>query len=240
MPPASRGLAFAAGGLSTLSPCVLPLIPVVLGTAASEHRWGPVALAAGLALSFTAIGLFVATVGFSIGVEADVFRTIAAVLLIALGAILLSPTLQEHFAIAAGPAGNWMSSRLGASSQSGLRGQFAVGLLLGAVWSPCTGPTLGAATLLAAQGQNLASAAATMAMFGLGAALPLLLLGSLSREAMMRLRSRLTPAGRGVRRALGIVLILVGLGIVSGYDKRIEALLVNISPDWLTRITTSI
>ncbi len=69
MTAANLELAFLAGILSTLSPCVLPLVPLLLGTAASEHRFGPVALAVGLALSFTAIGIFVATVGFAIGLR---------------------------------------------------------------------------------------------------------------------------------------------------------------------------
>jgi len=65
--------AVVAGVLSTLSPCVLPLLPVVLGTAVSQHRFGPVALAGGLAVSFVAIGLFVATIGFSIGLDLAAF-----------------------------------------------------------------------------------------------------------------------------------------------------------------------
>ena len=65
-------LAFLAGVLSTLSPCVLPLLPLVLSAAVSEHRFGPAALAAGLAASFVAIGLFVATIGFSIGLDAGI------------------------------------------------------------------------------------------------------------------------------------------------------------------------
>lgn len=67
------GFSFLAGVLSTLSPCELPLIPVVLGAAAGQHRYGPVALAAGLAISFTVIGLFVATIGFSVGLDGGVF-----------------------------------------------------------------------------------------------------------------------------------------------------------------------
>ena len=89
------GLAFLAGVLSVLSPCVLPLLPIVLGTAQSEHRLGPVALAAGLALSFTIIGLFVATIGFAIGLDTSVFRLVSAVLLIAIGTVLLVPRLHE-------------------------------------------------------------------------------------------------------------------------------------------------
>ena len=139
-------LALLAGVLSTLSPCVLPLLPIVLGAALTEHRFGPVALAAGLALSFVVIGLFVATVGFAIGLDQDIFRNVAAALLIVIGAVLLLPRLQAQVAVAAGPFGNWAQSQAGGMSRSGLAGQFAVGLLLGAVWSPCAGPTLGAAS----------------------------------------------------------------------------------------------
>src|SRR5262252_4746155 len=97
----SVALAFLAGVLSTLSPCVLPLLPIVLATAASEHRAGPVALAAGLALSFVAVGLFVALVGFSIGLDADVFRAVAAALLVAIGVVLVVPQYQARIALAA-------------------------------------------------------------------------------------------------------------------------------------------
>ena len=92
------GLALLAGVLSTLSPCVLPLVPIVLGTAASEHRLGPVALALGVAISFTAIGLFVATVGFSVGLDGEVFRTAAAAVLFCLGVVLMVPSFQARFA----------------------------------------------------------------------------------------------------------------------------------------------
>ena len=237
---ATIGLAFAAGALSTLSPCVLPLLPIVLGSAASQHRLGPLALAGGLALSFSAIGLFVATVGLAIGIDSGTFRTLAALLLIGLGLVLALPRLQEGFATVAGPIGGWAESRWGGFSTDGMRGQFAVGLLLGAVWSPCAGPTLGAASVLASQGQSLPVAALTMVLFGLGAALPLLLLGLLSRERMMRLRGRLMSAGGPVRASLGIILAVVGVAILTGGDKQIETWLLTISPDWLTRLTTSI
>lgn len=104
---ATLGLALLAGILSVLSPCVLPLLPIVLGAAASEHRMAPFALAAGLTISFTIIGLFVATIGFSIGIDEGVFRTIAAVIMIVFGALLVAPMLQTRLAVAAGPMSNW-------------------------------------------------------------------------------------------------------------------------------------
>ncbi len=106
------------------------------------------------------------------------------------------------------------------------------------MWAPCVGPTLGAASVLAAQGEHLGQVAVTMAAFGIGAALPLLLMGLLSREAMMRWRGRLLEAGHGGKVALGLMLALVGVMILTGLDKVIEAWLVELSPEWLTQLTT--
>lgn len=234
------GLAFLAGILSTLSPCVVPLLPLVLGAAVSEHRFGSVALAGGLALSFTAVGLFVATVGFAIGLDAGVFRTAAAILLAGVGLVLVLPRLQVGIAVAAGPVSNYSEQRFGGFSATGLWGQFSVGLLLGIVWAPCVGPTLGAASVMAARGENLGQVALTMLAFGLGGGLPLLILGMVSRETMMQLRTRLMSTGKGAKVALGLILIAMGLLILSGLDKELETYLVDLSPDWLNRLTTRI
>ena len=230
--------ALLAGILSTLSPCVLPLLPIILVSAVSEHRLGPLALASGLALSFVAVGMFIATIGYGIGLDAGFFRIIAATMLVALGIILLVPQLQTQIAAAASPISGWTEERFGGIETAGLSGQFALGLLLGAVWSPCVGPTLGAASVLAAQGQDLAQVALVMLAFGLGAALPLLLLGLLSRDTLMRWRGRLLDAGKGGKLVLGGLLVVIGVMILSGLDKRIEAALVEASPAWLTEITT--
>ena len=231
-------LAFLAGLLSTLSPCVLPLLPIVLGAALSQHKLGPVALAAGLALSFVIIGLFIATIGFSLGLDAGFFRFVAALIMIAIGLVLMMPALQMRLAAAGGPLSDWTEQRFGAVSGNGLGGQFLVGLLLGAVWSPCVGPTLGAASVLAAQGQNLAEVALTMLVFGIGAGVPLIALGFLSRETLMRSRETMLSAGKTLKVALGVVLVVVGLMILTGLDKRLETVLVEHSPDWLTDLTT--
>jgi cytochrome c biogenesis protein CcdA len=216
----------------------LPLLPIVLGAAASQHRLGPLALAGGLALSFTAIGLFVATIGFAAGLDTGFFRTVSAVLLIGVGLVLLVPRLQEQFALVAAPVSNWAGGYADNFTPGGLGGQFGLGLLLGAVWSPCVGPTLGAASVLAAKGENLPQVALAMLAFGVGAALPLLLLGILSREALMRWRSRLMEGGKAGKTALGLILVAVGLLVATGLDKRLEAILVEASPDWLTHLTT--
>ena len=227
-------LAALAGGLSILSPCVLPLIPLVLGTAASKGRSGSLLLAAGLVISFVAIGLFVSLIGFSIGLDGAFFRNISAVMLVVIGLILAVPMFSRRFAVAAGPMGNWLDRKLGGGDAS----QFAVGLLLGAVWSPCTGPTLGAAALLASQGQNLGQVILTMLAFGIGVAIPLIALGLASRELMMKWRGKLLSASGGLKIAMGVILAGVGLLILSGQDRLLEATLVDLSPAWLTALTT--
>jgi cytochrome c biogenesis protein CcdA len=230
--------AFVAGVLSVLSPCVLPLLPLVLGAAVAENRLGPGALAAGLAVSFTAIGLFIATIGFSIGFDRAVFRSVAAVLLVLIGFVLTVPAAQTRLAVAAGPVGNWAEQRFGGFSTSGLHGQFALGLLLGAVWSPCVGPTLGAASLTAARGENLQTLAVIMIVFGFGASLPLLLLGMLSREVLLHWRTRMMAAGKGGKIVLGAIMVLAGALIFSGMDRVLETAFVAASPQWLTDLTT--
>ncbi len=240
---ASLGLAGLAGVLSVMSPCVLPILPIVLGAAAARHRLGPAALAGGLAVSFVAIGLFFATAGFALDLDPAALRRPAAVVLVAIGAVLVLPPLQARLATAAGPVGQWADERLGGFSRRdggrrGIGGQFGLGLLLGAVWSPCAGPTLGAASALAAEGRNLGEVALTMAVFGLGAALPLLVLGSLSRDVLLRWRGRMVSVGQGLKAALGVMLIAGGALVVTGLDRGLEAAMVDASPAWLTAATT--
>jgi cytochrome c biogenesis protein CcdA len=232
------GFGYLAGALSTLSPCVLPLLPILIASATAQHRFGPLALALGLTLSFAAVGLFIATLGASVGLDAGVLRKGAALLLMAFGVLLLSARGQARFAYAAsnlGGAGEGVLARL---SGSGWRGQFAVGLALGVVWSPCVGPTLGAASTLAAQGSHVPQIALLMLLFGLGAATPLVVIGSLSREALHRMRGRLLAAGQRGRWLLGLALLLIGLAILTGQDRGFEAWVVEHSPDWLTALTT--
>jgi len=229
---------FLAGTLSTLSPCVLPLLPLVLGGAVAAHRFGMLALSAGLVLSFVSVGLFVAVAGFALNVDTDVFRIASAAMLGLLGVVLLSAALQQRFALAAGGLGNAGNRLMARITPAGLGGQFLLGVILGAVWSPCVGPTLGAASVLAAQGQDLGRVALVMVAFGVGAAVPLAVIGSLSREALMRWRGRMLGAGQGGKYLLGAGALAVSVLILTGGDHRVEAWLVGVSPAWLTDLTT--
>lgn len=240
MNAATLGLSFVAGSLSTLSPCVLPIVPILLATAVGAHRLGPFALAGGLALSFTLLGVALASAGSVIGLDVAVLRDAGAVLLIAFGLVLLSARVQRRFATAAAGvpgAGNRLLSGLRTDS---LAGQFVLGLVLGITWSPCVGPTLGAAITLASQGRDLGQVALAMAFFGVGAALPMMALGFASRQGIARMRGRLLAAGQAGKAVLGAVMIALGVLVLSGADKRLEAWTLDHSPQWLVRLTTAV
>jgi cytochrome c-type biogenesis protein len=231
-------LSYGAGALSTLSPCVLPLLPIVLFGVIAQHAWGPVALTAGLAVSFTAVGLFVALLGFSIGIDATVLRLGGAAFMTALGAVFLLPSLESRLAAAATPvamAGQSLRDRL---RPTGLGGQFILGVLLGAIWSPCSGPALGAAIGLAAQSETAAWAGLVMITFSLGAATPVLVLAYGSRTALLARRASLARLSQFGKPAMGSALIAVGLFILTGLDRIVETFLTRAMPDWLVALTT--
>lgn len=233
----SFGLSFLAGVLSTLSPCVLPLVPILLGSSVSSHRFGPYALIGGLMASYTVIGVVLGSMGANVGLEPDTLRVVGGVLLILFGAIMFSSVLQEHFsgAISRLGVGQGLLARF---NLNGLHGQFLLGMLLGIVWSPCVGPTLGVAITLASQGQALIQVGAVMLMFSLGAALPLMAIGMLSRRAMGRWRNRMLEAGQKAKKIFGAALLLLGLLVLSGADKSFERQAVHVMPDWLVTLTS--
>jgi cytochrome c-type biogenesis protein len=228
-------LGFAAGALSALSPCVLPLLPLVLAGAFERHRLGPLVLAAGLAASATVVGFAVALLGFTL--DRDLVRVIAGGLLVLVGLVLLIARLDMAVARAAAPIAAGAAALLARLGPGGLPGQLVGGALLGALWTPCGGPTLGAAIGLAAQRRSLGAAAAVMAAYSLGAVVPVLLLAYGSRRLMAR-PDRLALVTRLGKPAVGVALVLLGVLSVTGGDKVLETRVLDAMPGWLVDLTT--
>jgi len=228
-------LGFAAGALSAFSPCVLPLLPLVLAGAVERHRLGPLVLAAGLAASATVVGFAVALLGFAL--DRDLVRVLAGGLLVLVGLVLLIARLDVAVARAAAPIAAGAAALLARLGPGGLAGQFVVGALLGALWTPCGGPTLGAAIGLAAQRRSLGAAAAVMAAYSLGAVVPVLLLAYGSRRLAAR-PDRLALVARLGKPAVGVALVLLGMLSVTGGDKVLETRVLDAMPAWLVDLTT--
>lgn len=232
--------AWLAGVLTLINPCVLPLLPVVLAAAFQSGRFGPLALAAGLTLSFAAIGVSVTAFGHLIGINDQTINRAAAVMMIAFGAILLVPRAQAALATLASPLANGANQQLGRAQDAGLAGQFGIGALLGAVWSPCIGPTLGGAIGLAASGANLAQAAATMLFFGVGVSTVLLALAYGSRSVLAARRERLAAWMPWAKPVMGGVLIAVGLAVFFHLERHVEGWLLELMPAWLVDLSVRI
>lgn len=227
------GLALAgmAGVLASLSPCVLPLLPIVLAAAAAEHRFGPAALALGLAASFAGVGVALGLVGFAAGFDPDWLRLGAAALMLAAGLALLMAGLAARLSAAAERLVQPVAAFASGMAARGVGGQFALGAVLGLAWAPCTGPALGGALALSAQAATAPQAAATMVAFALGASLPLLALGYAARGSVPQLRRGLGRADAWARPVLGGALALFGLLVLTGLDKRIETAVTAALPD---------
>ncbi len=233
-------LGYGAGLLTLINPCVLPVLPLVLASATHRGKHGPLALAAGMSITFVVLGMTVITVGSSIGLDERLMSQISAALMVAFGLVLLVPKLNAQFALATGGLAERADSQVGDLQQSNLGGVFAAGALLGAVWSPCIGPTLGGAISLASQGQSLGYAATIMISFALGVATVIVALGYGTREAIRSRQSWLQPLAERSKSIMGVVLVIVGLAILFGLHHIIEAWLIQVLPIWLQDLSVAL
>lgn len=227
---ASIPLAFLAGVLGIMSPCVWPLVPVVMSSTATGGRLGSLGLALGLSTAFAVAGTLLTFVLLNLGIDPVFFRYIAAVLLILVGLTLLLPALTDWLTARL----SVLTARIDTSGQqgSGFASQFLVGALLGLVWLPCVGPTLGAAIALASMGQDMLMAFIVMFTFGLGTGAVLLAAGFASGALLQRLRPGIMQGAGTGKQLLGVLLLILGIMVLTGIDKVLETLALQMLPEW--------
>ncbi len=230
-------LAFIAGLLTILSPCTLPLVPIVIAGARARDARGPLALAAGLALTFGVVGGAFAAFGIEVG-SSDGPRIAAAALMVLIGGFLLVPSFAHALERALAPLAAWAGGRSSGGPAFGLAGQAGVGALLAVGWAPCAGPTLGAAMALAATGHSLPFAILTMSFYAAGAATALLAAGYGLKHLALNSRRRLASAAMIGRMMFGVTFVLTGIAIMTGFDHVLEAAFITHMPGWLVGFAT--
>ncbi len=233
-------LGYGAGLLTLINPCVLPVLPIILGSAMREERLGPVALAAGLSVAFVILGVGIAAAGPAIGLDNDLMAQIAAVLMITFGLVLLVPAFNIQFAAATAGISSQAEQQRGTLQNQGLMGHFLGGMLLGAAWSPCIGPTLGGAISLASQGESLLWATAIMASFALGTSTIILALAYGTREAIARRQETFKKIAANSKWVMAVALIAVGVAILMGLHHAAEALAIQYLPVWFQDLSVSL
>lgn len=232
--------AYVAGTLTLINPCVLPLLPIIIAAAFQGSRLGPLMLALGLTLSFAVIGVGVTAFGHLAGIDQMSINRAAAIAMVLFGIILLVPRAQDLLARVASPLASRANVGIDRVQGAGAAGQLAVGALLGAVWSPCVGPTLGGAIGLAASGENLGQAGVTMLAFGIGVSTVLLALAYGSREILNARRERLMSWMPWAKPVMGATLLVVGVSIFFHLDRMIEGQLLDLMPGWLIDFSVSV
>lgn len=235
--PATLSLMVLAGMLITLSPCILPVLPLMASSGLAKSPTAPLQTGLGLAVGFALMGLLLAGIGQSIGLSEHVTRPLFATLFLLFGLLLALPVLDKK-------AGGWLQpiaavgEKMANATANKKGGAFWLGLALGGIWSPCAGPLLAGALGLASQSEGVLAAGIRMFAFGIGAALPLIVIAYALKGSARRFLPKLASGGAAARRVLGLVMAAVGLAVLTGLD---EALLRyatnNLGTGWLNFIT---
>jgi cytochrome c biogenesis protein CcdA/thiol-disulfide isomerase/thioredoxin len=224
--------AFAAGVVTVLAPCILPVLPIVLSGGAVQGRRRPWGIILGVVLSFSVFTLALSWAVQQLGLSPNFSRNFGITVLAALGLLFLIPDAMTRFE-------SWMSARFSRSGQPtqrhGFGGGFLLGLSLGAVWTPCAGPVL-AGVVAAAQTQQIDGRLVGITVaYAIGAALPMGLIAALGQRIVARVRWLSQRLNR-VQQIFGLVLILVSLLMASNVDRRIQAWIIERTPNWLPQL----
>src|SRR5436190_1057329 len=209
-------LAFAAGLITAISPCVLPVLPIVLGSGVGANRRRPYAIIAGLATCFLLSILFAAWLLDALGLPDDLLGNISIALLFVLAATLLFP-----------PFGTWIErplARLSRRPSGDLGGGFLLGCALGFVFVPCGGPAIGFVTTHAASADFGFKTFAVAVAYTVGASLVLLAIAIGGQRVTGRLRAGVER----LRAGFGIVLAATAFALVFDLDVKLQRWL----PDW--------
>jgi len=237
MNAANLPLAFVAGLLTTLSPCVLPVLPFVTASSFAKNRLGPLALASGLLVTFVLVTLAVSRTGEILGIDPNIIRRTSGAFLAIGGVLFLSAALSERLASSLSGLTGKAASLSQKSFGGPLASEFVVGLLLGVVWTPCSGPSLGVALGLATQAGSLGPAFLVLTFFGIGAVIPLMLFAYGARTLAGKAREHAGIIG-GFKKAFGALMILFGALILLDLDRYVERFFTRILPDfWVEFIT---
>ncbi len=231
-------LAFTAGLVAIISPCILPMLPIVTASSLRSGLKGLVSLSLGLGVAFALIGSLVTYVLLQLNINTEVFRYVSASLLIIFAIFMLVPALSELMSQFISKAQVRLQSfrrmradskPIASSTNSSVFSEFFIGFGLGSVWLPCVGPTLGSAIALASFGEQLIYAFSILLIYGLGAGVSLSLVGLFSTSFFNRLKEN----ANAVRQTLAISLLAVGLMVLTGFDKTLETLALRYLPSWL-------
>ncbi|PIR52522.1 cytochrome C biogenesis protein [Candidatus Peregrinibacteria bacterium CG10_big_fil_rev_8_21_14_0_10_49_10] len=232
---ASFPFAFLAGLITVSSPCIIPILPIVLGSALKRNKFYPVFMVLGLAFTFSLLGVVFGSLGSFVGIGKRTLETVAIVLLFVMGLVIIIKPLNSLFSqwtgklLATVPAVGVPSP---GTSESPLQA-FGVGSVLGIVWAPCAGPILAAILALAAAADNVMTSFLLLLTYAVGAGIPMLLI-AYGGQRVLSGRRFVQQHSEAIKQAFGWILIVTAMFLYFGIFKRFEAFLIPYLPDYVT------
>ncbi len=222
----SIALALGAGIFSTLSPCVLPVLPIVVSRSLRSHTFGPVALVTGLAVGFAVVGSLIGITASWVAGLANLLRGVAIAILLVMGILAIFPK-QSYRLFSYLPR---FSQPAPGFAEGSLLGEFWLGIYLGWLWTPCAGVVLGSIITLAAVGGQVREAFLLLLAYGVGAAVPLLAIAYGGRHLSQHISFFRTHSSQNLQKIGGVVIAGTAIAILLGWDIKVQLWLAPLFP----------
>lgn len=224
------GLTFVAGLLASLTPCILPLLAIVVGGATQKNRHYVVFMALGVVSAYAVFGVVTGFVDPLFGIQQDYFQVVAGWLFILVGVVVLFPHVLAPVQVRLQAALGGVQIKTMDLVVDSNFSAFGLGGLLAMAWSPCAGPMLGSALLIVSTEPGALRGGLLLGAYGVGATLPLVILAYIARHKIDGFLSKAKKNERFIRRTFAISIVLLGVGLVSGLVRQIEGSLLQAIP----------
>jgi cytochrome c biogenesis protein CcdA len=218
--------AVLAGILTVGAPCILPLLPILLGSSIGGPKTRPLFIAAGFTLTFAVLGLSLSYLTTALNLDPTILRHIAIIALSIFGLLMIWPTPFEKLTAY---LSNFSTKATGWSKAAGNGnvGGFVLGMTLGIIWTPCAGPVLGSILTLIATQSDLVASAILLIAYAIGAGIPMLIIAYGGQLATEKVRA-IAPYTTKIQQIFGVIIILTAMAILFGYDTVLQNKILNV------------
>lgn len=225
--------AFLAGIVTVLSPCIFPLLPIILSSSGTSGKQKPFGVVVGFVISFTFFTLLLSTIVRLSGIPAESLRFFSIFVLLILGASQLIPAIQLQVEILFSQLASKAPSM---KNKSGFLGGVIIGLSLGLLWTPCVGPILASVISLAITGTVNAQAFAITFAYAFGTAIPMFMIMMLGSHALQKVPWLANNTSK-IQKAFGVLMMITAIGIYFNVDRRFQSFIITTFPEYGVGLT---
>lgn len=224
--------AFLSGIVTILSPCILPVLPIILsGTVGGKSK--PIGIVTGFIVSFSLFTLALSALVQTLSISPEALRVAAVVIIVTFGITLMIPRLQLALEVLLAK----VARTKGTTKSSGFTGGLMTGFSLGLVWTPCVGPIMASVISLAVSRQVDGGAIVIVAAYSLGTAIPMFAIMAGGRKLLNRF-PRITGKTKDIQRFFGAIMIVAGLSIGFGVDRKFQTFILEVFPNYGVGLTS--